>query len=120
MNVTIARFSSDADVAEFARLMHEAAAFDFAGWRFLPTQRLVIQRDGSEVLLTTKETAVLEYLVRNFPRAYTGSQICDEVDSSLNSVKVHISRIRKKLGGIVITDARVGQRYRFTGAPKEE
>lgn len=119
-SVVIARFSTDDDVAEFARLMQEAAAFNFAGWLFVPTERLVIERDGKEVSLTAKETAILEHLVKNFPRAYTGAQLADVVDSDFNSVKVHAARMRKKLSGHVITDGRNGQRYRFSGVPKED
>ena len=62
----------------------------------------VVYRDGHRIDLTTKEFAILEYLLRNKNRLLTRTQIVDHVwnydfDCSSNIVDVYIRYLRTKL-----------------------
>ena len=55
--------------------------------------------------LTAKETAILEYLLKHQERAVSAEELLEhvwdsEADLFSNAIKVHISALRKKLGGI--------------------
>jgi len=57
---------------------------------------------GSEIALTIKEFAILEYLVRNVGRVVSQEELLEHVwgeNANLftHTVKVHIKNIRKKL-----------------------
>ena len=57
---------------------------------------------GSEIVLTTKEFAILEYLMRNVGRIVSQEELLEHVwgeDANLftHTIKVHIKNIRKKL-----------------------
>jgi two-component system response regulator MprA len=61
-----------------------------------------VSRAGSPITLTTKEYALLEYLMRNTGRAVTRDQIADQVwkqpfDPASNIVDVYISYLRQKI-----------------------
>ena len=115
IDVTIIKFSSETDIAAFAEAMRSAAAFDFAGWRFFPREGLVIERDGRETKLTRLESDLVHTLVKTFPRRWSNDQLADHIGVSGNAVRVHIGRIRRKLGWI-IDNSRRGGGYGFTGA----
>ena len=58
---------------------------------------------GSEVALTSKEFAILQYLMHNVGRIVSQEELLEHVwdeDANLftQTVKVHIKNIRKKLG----------------------
>lgn len=78
---------------------------------------------GEEVLLTRKELAILEYLILHQGRPVSQEELIEHVwdssvDSFSNSIRVHISALRKKirtaLGYDPITN-RVGQGYVIGG-----
>lgn len=61
-----------------------------------------VWRGGTEVLLTSKEYALLEYLLRNVDRVLTRTAIIEHVwdiryDSMTNIVDVHIRALRAKI-----------------------
>ena len=81
-----------------------------------------VKVEGSPVELTSREFALLSYLVRSAGRVYSRAQICEHVwnyhfDPATNIVDVYIQKLRKKLdvasGGSIIETVRgVGYRAR--------
>ena len=73
---------------------------------------------GEEIALTRKELAILEYLILHQGRPVSQEELIAHVDSFSNSIRVHISALRKKirtaLGEDPITN-RVGQGYVIGG-----
>ena len=76
---------------------------------------------GSDVKLTRKEFALLEYLIKNIGRVATRQQLLDGVwgysyFGDTRTLDVHIRRLRQKMGecGSCIETV-VGVGYRFTG-----
>lgn len=63
-----------------------------------------VTRAGRPIILTPKEFALLEYLVRNAGRPVSRSMIIEHVwnlgfDTTTNVVDVYINYVRKKIGG---------------------
>jgi len=63
-----------------------------------------VTREGEAIELTTREFALLTYLMRSPGRVYTRTQIQEHVwnydfDPGTNLVDVYVQRVRKKLGG---------------------
>jgi DNA-binding response OmpR family regulator len=61
-----------------------------------------VARAGKTIELTTREFALLDYLLRNPGRVVTRTQICEQVwnwhfDSGTNVVDVYIKRLRRKI-----------------------
>lgn len=59
-------------------------------------------REGDQIVLTTREFELLEYLMRSPGRVFTRIQICEHVwnyhfDPQTNLVDVYIKRLRKKI-----------------------
>ena len=59
-------------------------------------------RDGKEIILTTKEFSLLEYLMRNVGQAVTRTTISEHVwdinfDTTTNVIDVHMAALRKKI-----------------------
>lgn len=81
-------------------------------------------REGQEIDLTAKEWAVIERLTRH-PNAVVPKEALEEtlysIDSDVasNTLEVHISRIRKKIGKSHIETIR-GLGYRFAGDATSE
>lgn len=82
-----------------------------------------VKNNGSEVRLTAREFALLEYLMRSPGRVFSRTQILEHVwgydfDPNTNLVDVHIQRLRKKLGGpgdsLIETIRGVGYRFKKT------
>lgn len=81
-----------------------------------------VTRGGESVELTTREFALLTYLMRSPGRVYTRTQIHEHVwnydfDPGTNLVDVYVQRVRKKLGGggkpaLIETVRGVGYRMR--------
>lgn len=75
--------------------------------------------DGKQIALTSKETALLEYLLHNMGRIVRLEELMEHVwdgsvDSFSNSVRVHISSLRRKLKAALGYDPvinRVGEGY---------
>ena len=80
-----------------------------------------VQANGISVSLTAKETAILEYLLLHKGRIISQQELLEHVwdssvDSFSNSVRVHISSLRRKLRGDLSYDPIVniiGEGYRF-------
>jgi len=61
-----------------------------------------VTRDGKEIILTTKEFSLLEYLMRNVGCAVTRTAISEHVwdinfDTTTNVIDVHITALRRKI-----------------------
>lgn len=61
-----------------------------------------VRRAGKKIELTTREFALLEYLIRSPGRVYTRTQLCEHVwdyhfDPGTNVVDVGIQRLRRKI-----------------------
>ncbi|TRZ49618.1 DNA-binding response regulator [bacterium] len=59
-------------------------------------------RDGKEIILTTKEFSLLEYLIRNAGKVVTRTTISEHVwdinfDTTTNVIDVHITALRRKI-----------------------
>ena len=75
--------------------------------------------DGQELLLTRKEIGILEYLLLNQGRPVSQEELIDHVwdnsvDNFSNSIRVHISALRKKLRAALDFDPirnRIGDGY---------
>ena len=70
----------------------------------LDTNGQTASRGGSPIPLTTKEYALLEYLVRNAGRVIGRAEISDKVwderyDPASNLIEVYINRLRRKVDG---------------------
>ncbi|WP_077598420.1 response regulator transcription factor [Olsenella urininfantis] len=78
-----------------------------------------LRAKGDPIALTKKETAIVEYLLRNSERAVSSEELLEHawdsnVDLFSNSVRVHIHALRKKLGARLGYDPignRVGEGY---------
>jgi DNA-binding response OmpR family regulator len=80
-----------------------------------------VTRDGRTIELTAKERAVLEALLKASPAALTAEKLLEQawdenVDPFTNTVKVHIARLRRKLGQPDIIQTTPGVGYRITEA----
>jgi DNA-binding response OmpR family regulator len=77
-------------------------------------------RDGIEVVLTTREYALLEYLMRRAGRVVSKVELLDHVwdagaDSAPNVVEVYIGYLRRKVGRDAVETVR-GAGYRVVPA----
>lgn len=64
----------------------------------------VVTRSGTRVDLTTKEYALLEYLMRHPEQVLTRTMIAEHVwnydfDNATNVIDVHVKNLRRKIGG---------------------
>jgi DNA-binding response OmpR family regulator len=77
-----------------------------------------VTQQGAPVVLTTRELALLEYLMRHSDRVVGKVELRDHVwDGSgegLNVVEVYVGYLRRKLGRDAVTTVR-GAGYRVTG-----
>ena len=82
--------------------------------------------DGIAINLTRKETGVLEYLMLHQGRPISQEELIEHVwdssvDSFSNSIRVHISSLRKKLRSVLGYDPirnRIGEGYEIGGKSK--
>ena len=87
----------------------------------LDTLNRTIEIYGVPVGLTTKEFAILEYFLLNQGRLITQQELIDHVwngdaDPFSNSIRVHLSALRKKLKGALGHDpirTKIGEGYRL-------
>ncbi len=97
------------------------ACLEAAGLALDTTTRRVTYR-GDNVELTTKEYAILEYLMRHPNQVLTRTMIAEhawnyDFDAESNVIDVHIKNLRRKIDGQVIQTVR-GAGYRLV-APNE-
>lgn len=96
---------------------HAAKRLSAAGISLDPVDRAV-QFDGAEVVLTAREYAILEILLRNADRFVSKARLEEGIYSwgeevGSNTVEVYISRLRKRFGSAAIETMR-GVGYRIT------
>ena len=83
------------------------------------TKTRIASADGQELSLTRKELGILEYLLLNQGRPVSQEELLDHVwdnsvDTFSNSIRVHISALRKKLRAALGFDPvrnRIGEGY---------
>jgi len=85
------------------------------GQLLINTRSRTVSREGTEISLTPREYALLELLALNRGSVVTRTQIYEHLfeeqeESFSNLVDVHVSNLRRKLGGDFITTRR-GQGY---------
>ena len=90
-----------------------------AGSLTLDPARREVRRDGQEVALTTREFALLEYLMRRpgevVSKIELRDHVWDAVGDDLNVVEVYVGYLRRKLGAGAVETVR-GAGYRVPGA----
>jgi len=104
----------------------EAVRLQFGGLELDLVRRRVC-RDGQKIRLSTKEFALLEFLMRNRDRVVDRMTIAQKVwdinfEPSSNVIDVCVSSLRKKIDkefGFPLIHTVVGMGYRF-GSPEEE
>ncbi|MDT4988324.1 MAG: two-component system, OmpR family, response regulator, partial [Micromonosporaceae bacterium] len=79
-----------------------------------------VGRDGREIVLTAREYALLEYLMRHAGRVVSKIELLDHVwdagaDTAPNVVEVYIGYLRRKVGRDVVATVR-GAGYRLVPA----
>lgn len=87
----------------------------------LNTLNRTIEINGAPVSLTTKEFSILEYFLLNQGRLITQQELIDHVwngdaDPFSNSIRVHLSALRKKLKNTLGHDpiqTKIGEGYRL-------
>ena len=89
-----------------------------AGVRLDPASRRVTRQD-TEVALTPREFALLEYLMRRRNTVVTKTELLDHVwdsagDTDPNVVEVYVGYLRRKIGAETVETIR-GAGYRFAG-----
>ncbi|RMB61355.1 response regulator transcription factor [Tessaracoccus antarcticus] len=93
------------------------AVLTVGGLELDPSTRIV-SRDGVAVALTTREVALLEYLMRHASRVIGKVELLDHVwdgaGEDLNVVEVYVGYLRRKLGRDVVATVR-GAGYRVLG-----
>lgn len=68
----------------------------------LDTERWILRKNGSEIILTPNEYKILAFLMQSPGRVYTKSQLCiaangEYYDNYENAIMVHISHLREKI-----------------------
>jgi DNA-binding response OmpR family regulator len=81
-----------------------------------------VTRNGAAIELTPKEAIVLEALLKASPGGLSAEELLERawdenVDPFTNTVKVHIARLRRKLGQPDIIHTTPGIGYRITDVP---
>lgn len=99
-------FSMDELVARLRALIRRSGGETFSFFRvndliIRPAERSV-ERGGQAIVLTAREFALLELLVRHPGRVFTRTQICERVwdyhfDPGTNLVDVYVQRLRRKI-----------------------
>lgn len=81
------------------------------------TLEKTVKLNGKIIDLTSKELLIIEYLIANNNKYVSAEEILEHVwgesaDSFSQTVKIHISNIRKKLGGVIKNKKGLG--YKIT------
>jgi two-component system, OmpR family, copper resistance phosphate regulon response regulator CusR len=121
-------FEVDELVARVRALLRRGVTADVTRLKYgeveMDLTKRTVQRAGTKVAITTKEFALLEFLVRNPSETFTRSTITERVwdmsyEPSSNVVDVYISNLRRKLDKPFETKlihTVVGTGYRFGAA----
>ncbi|MGI9475875.1 MAG: response regulator transcription factor, partial [Hyphomicrobiaceae bacterium] len=89
--------------AQLRQNAHSADAVVSLGpYRFKPAEKLLIQRNGVKIKLTTKETLILKFLHRATANLASRDVLLREVwgynpEASTHTVETHIYRLRQKI-----------------------
>lgn len=80
----------------------EEAVFSIGSYSFQPSQKLLVDNDGSKVRLTEKETGILKYLYRAGNKAVLRDELLHEVwgynaNVTTHTLETHIYRLRQKI-----------------------
>ena len=105
----------------FRNSSHDRVAHDVVGY---DTRSRTAAVNGQTMTLTRKETGILEYLMVHQGRPVSQEELMDHVwdnsvDNFSNSIRVHISALRKKLRAALGYDPirnRIGEGYLMGGA----
>lgn len=68
----------------------------------LDTEKLLLKKNGTEIVITPNEYKLLAFMMKSPGRVYTKSQLCEAVngeyyDNYENAIMVHISHLREKI-----------------------
>jgi two-component system OmpR family response regulator len=101
-----------------ARSGRAAPTPDRRGCFVVDRRRRTVRCGERTVVLTSRELALLEYLMRKDGETCTREELLahvwgHSVAARSNVVNVYVARLRHKLGGVVTTERNVG--YRFVG-----
>ena len=88
----------------------------------MDTLKRMVTVNGAQLVLTTKETAILEYFLLNTERLIPQQELIEHVwngasDPFSNSIRVHLSALRKKLKvalGYDPIQTKIGEGYIFS------
>lgn len=102
------------------RFVQQDVCLECGGIRFDTRERMAYV-NGNKVALTRKENGILEYLMLNQGRPISQEELIEHVwdanaDSFSNSIRVHISSLRKKLKAELGHDPivnKIGEGYRI-------
>lgn len=81
--------------------LNHAIKFRFGGYELMPDQNLVIYKN-KKIEISTKESGILEYLIRNKGRIVSTEELLEhvwdrEIDMFTDTVKTHIKTLRQKI-----------------------
>ncbi len=80
----------------------EDAVFAIGHYTFRPSQKLLLDEDGSKVRLTEKETAIMKYLYRAEQKVIGRDELLEQVwgynsGVTTHTLETHIYRLRQKI-----------------------
>jgi DNA-binding response OmpR family regulator len=80
----------------------EDAVFNVGPYVFKPSQKIMVEDDGSKIRLTEKETAILKFLFRADGKVITRDILLEEVwgynsGVTTHTLETHIYRLRQKI-----------------------
>ena len=80
----------------------EDAVFSVGPYTFRPSQKLMVEEDGSKVRLTEKETAIVKYLYRAEQKIIGRDELLEQVwgynsGVTTHTLETHIYRLRQKI-----------------------
>lgn len=80
----------------------EDAVFNVGPYTFRPSQKLLLEEDGSKIRLTEKETAIMKYLYRAEQKVIGRDELLEKVwgynsGVTTHTLETHIYRLRQKI-----------------------
>ena len=98
LSVLIARLR--AQLRQFE--LSDDAVFEVGPYRFKPSAKMLLRKDGRKVHLTEKETAILKFLFRTGDKPVPREVLLDEVwgynaGVTTHTLETHIYRLRQKI-----------------------
>ena len=116
-------------LARVRALLRRGPAFERAELRIddliVDTRARIVKRGSAAIALTTKEYALLDYLVRRQSQVVTRSEIAEHVwddsfDPASNLIEVYIQRLRRKIDDgheVKLIQTRRGAGYTLSAEP---